>query len=432
MHRIGHLVARRGAGKGTFVTRALVLFTTNHPFTHTGGETTFVEPELPHLATRFDDLRAVPLYDDGAELPLPPGVTLDRTLATRWRKRRAAHYVLAPRWPGFWRELLQGLRRGGWVGAARVWRWAAVAGATWSWMLDRLSVQQPTLFYTFWRGGQTLAAVRWARAHRASLAVTRVHRYELYDEAFDPPFQPWTEVYEHLARVFVIAQHGADYLASRGIAPCRLRLARLGVVATPRRAAASADGVLRIVSCSNVVALKRVERIAEALVALATRHPDRRIEWTHFGAGPALPAVQRALQGRPANLGVTQAGHMANERVLQHYRSEPVDLLVLLSRSEGLPVSIQEALAHGIPVLATDVGGVAEAVPADADNGILLPAEPALEAVVEALERLWLASADVTAARREGAYRRWAQDFDASRTRGKLAAELAALDFDRT
>jgi glycosyltransferase involved in cell wall biosynthesis len=123
---------------------------------------------------------------------------------------------------------------------------------------------------------------------------------------------------------------------------------------------------------------------------------------------------------------------MANERVLQHYRSEPVDLLVLLSRSEGLPVSIQEALAHGIPVLATDVGGVAEAVPADADNGILLPAEPALEAVVEALERLWLASADVTAARREGAYRRWAQDFDASRTRGKLAAELAALDFDRT
>jgi len=95
-------------------------------------------------------------------------------------------------------------------------------------------------------------------------------------------------------------------------------------------------------------------------------------------------------------------------------------------------VSIQEALAHGIPVLATDVGGVAEAVPADADNGILLPAEPALEAVVEALERLWLASADVTAARREGAYRRWAQDFDASRTRGKLAAELAALDFDRT
>lgn len=411
------------------MTRALLLFSINHPFRYKGGETMFVGPELPHLARSFGRLCIVPLHDSGDALPLPPGVQLDRRLAVRWRRYAGWHALCAPLWPGFAAEMWRGWRHGGWVGAARVWRWAAVASATWAWLRATQSAAQPLLLYSYWRGGQTLAAARWAGAQPGSAAVTRVHRYELYDEAFDPPFQPWISVYGQLTRVITVAQQASDYLRERGVAPQRLLLSRLGVAAAPQRAAASADGVVRTVSCSNVIALKRVDRIAQALCELAKRHSEQLFEWTHFGAGSALPALQAVLRGAPANLHVTLPGQLLNHQVLAHYRSRPVDLFVLLSESEGLPVAIQEALAHGVPVLATAVGGVAEAVDASGDNGQLLPADAPLAAVVAALEFLLIApDAPQRAARRDAAWRRWARDFDAERNHAALAQQLAGLE----
>jgi glycosyltransferase involved in cell wall biosynthesis len=62
------------------------------------------------------------------------------------------------------------------------------------------------------------------------------------------------------------------------------------------------------------------------------------------------------------------------------------DVFVLSSRSEGFPVSVLEAMAAGLPVVATDVGGVGEAVE-DGETGFLIPAADS-EALAAALERL--------------------------------------------
>lgn len=411
-----------------------VLFTTNFPFVHTGGEVMFVAPELSHLVRRFGRVRVVPLHDRGDMLPLPPGVEVDRSLARSWRSRTVLHQAAAWCWPGLWAELKRAAREGGWVGVARAWRWAAVAQATWRWAAAALPAESlhPQLLYTYWRGGQTLAMLRWARepARRACAVVTRVHGYELYRDRFSPPFQPWEQAYGQLDAVLAISDHGVRYLRALGVPPARVRLARLGVPQAPLAPASPEPRLRRIVSCSAVSVLKRVDLVAQALCLLAQRHPDWTLAWQHFGDGPQMGHVKALLARAPANLQATLHGQRPHAEVLRRYAQEPIDLFVLLSRHEGLPVSVQEALAAGIPVLATDVGGTAEAVggPEGADNGLLLPADPEPAEVVRALETLLVDTAEARGlARRRAARARWAADFDADRNHAATAQMLHTL-----
>ena len=85
------------------------------------------------------------------------------------------------------------------------------------------------------------------------------------------------------------------------------------------------------------------------------------------------------------------------------------DGFVLASRFEGLPVALMEATTAGLPVVATAVGGIPEALTGGAGELLVPPQNP--EALAEALARL----AEPEARRRLGeASRLVATRFDAS------------------
>ena len=409
------------------MTPGLILVTTNYPYTHTGGEVMFVGPEIPCLVEAFGTLRVVPLHARGERLEIPAGVEVDTTLSAALAARRWRDYLLAPAWPGFGAELARALQQGGWVGCARVWRWAAAAQATYRWARAGSAEPGPRLYYTYWRSGSTLALARLAGERPRTAAVTRVHGHDLYAERYAPPFQPWhPALYQELASTVTISQHGHDYLRNAGVPAARLRLSRLGIGAADAATHAPDASAVRIVSCSSVDANKRVTWIAEALIGLARRHPAQAIRWIHFGAGPELARVRKVLQQAPANLQPQLPGRVPHAVVVDHYAAEPVDAFVLLSASEGLPMSLQEAARAGLPIVATDVGGVAELV--GDDNGALVPAGASTGDVVAALERvLWPADPADREGRRAASRRRWADDFDARRNHRRLATHLRSL-----
>jgi len=188
----------------------------------------------------------------------------------------------------------------------------------------------------------------------------------------------------------------------------------------PRRARAAGEGAHLIVTRN----LEPVYDVAGALRALALvlqRLPGARM--TIAGSGPErerLAGLARALgvDGR-----VTFTGRLDNERIAELYRD--ADVFINPSLVDNMPISVLEAMASGVPVVSTNVGGV----PFIAEHGrtaLLVPPRDA-EAMARALLELL---ADPGAAQRlAGAARESVQQYSWRRVRGTLLGlyqELAA------
>ena len=82
---------------------------------------------------------------------------------------------------------------------------------------------------------------------------------------------------------------------------------------------------------------------------------------------------------------------MPHNEVIDYYQSHYIDLYLLTSSSEGLPIAIMEALSFGTPVIATDVGGIKEMIVPDPKTPFcrLLPKDITGEDIADAI-RQWI------------------------------------------
>jgi glycosyltransferase involved in cell wall biosynthesis len=134
----------------------------------------------------------------------------------------------------------------------------------------------------------------------------------------------------------------------------------------------------RLIAVGRLKAPKDFVTLIRALAALAGEEFEALI----VGDGPDRDAVEAEIR----NLGLENRVRLAGERDDVPELLASSDVFVLSSRSEGLPVSVLEAMAGELPVVASDVGGVAELV-VDGETGLLVP--PGDEAALgQALGRL--------------------------------------------
>jgi len=99
--------------------------------------------------------------------------------------------------------------------------------------------------------------------------------------------------------------------------------------------------------------------------------------------------LRQELQGQVEALGLSDRvvflGHLPHLELLDLYSQGKIALVVLPSLHEGIPVSLIEAMAYGVPVISTIVGGTPELLEEGA--GLLVPPEDPL-ALADAIERL--------------------------------------------
>jgi glycosyltransferase involved in cell wall biosynthesis len=127
--------------------------------------------------------------------------------------------------------------------------------------------------------------------------------------------------------------------------------------------------------------LKAPKDFPTLIRALGDLRPDS-FEAVIVGDGPDRPRLEEEIE----TLGLTGPVRLAGERRDVPELLAAADVFVLPSVSEGLPVSVLEAMAAGLPVVASRVGGVPEQV-SDGQTGLLVePGDP--NALAAALARL--------------------------------------------
>jgi glycosyltransferase involved in cell wall biosynthesis len=119
---------------------------------------------------------------------------------------------------------------------------------------------------------------------------------------------------------------------------------------------------------SRFVPIKNVALFVDAMALVHRERPD--IRAVIVGDGP----LDAALKQRAAALGLARvvvfAGYVPQDELPRWYRA--ADLFVLPSNFDNSPNVVLEAMASGLPVVATDVGGVSEFVETPA-GGVLVP-----------------------------------------------------------
>lgn len=175
-----------------------------------------------------------------------------------------------------------------------------------------------------------------------------------------------------------IASDGKVVAIANGIDPDRFNVPP-EVRRDTRTLLSGSDGPL-IVTVARLVWFKGLDTLIDAVPALLARHPRARI--AIVGDGP----LREILEARADALGLADRIVFLGERRDVPEILAAADIFVLPSVSEGMPISILEAMAASRPVVATRVGGVPDLVSED-ETGIVVPARDP-EALSAALIRL--------------------------------------------
>jgi len=221
-----------------------------------------------------------------------------------------------------------------------------------------------------------------ALKHRRSLAEIRgatVVTCHGSDVRFEGLGKDWVEegfadVFSWVDRIHCVSEELAEHCVRLGARPDQLYVAPVGVdlrTFTQHRRTQRPDGLaLRLVSIGRLDWVKGYEYALHAVRIL--RDAGVRVSYTIVGIDEGAEAsVRLAMRDFGLDDIVSLTGHLTPSGVRDALAGS--DVFVLSSVSEGSSIATMEAMAMGLPVVVTDVGGTRDIVQ-DGTHGFLVPA----------------------------------------------------------
>ena len=216
--------------------------------------------------------------------------------------------------------------------------------------------------------------------------VTTFHGYDLREAPSDP--RRYARLVRRCDCVHSISSYNHRGLEAIGFDPARIVEHPPGV--DVRRFAPAAPrppgGRVEVLSVARLVPEKGLDHALRAFAEVRRTRPDLRFRYRVVGGGP----LELSLRSLAASLRLDDAVELLGSRDREFVRQRlgEADLFLLPSVAEALSVSTMEAMATGLPVIATDVGAVGDLV--DERTGRLVPAGDTA-ALASALTGLMLA-----------------------------------------
>lgn len=178
-------------------------------------------------------------------------------------------------------------------------------------------------------------------------------------------------LYRRWPLVIAVSDKIRDILQANGVKPERLRVIPNGIpigdYSTDMRGAASAVRPLQVL---NVARLTQQKAQGDLITAAALVRRERSdVKFTLVGDGELRGQLARQIESESLGDCVELTGFRADvTRVLQ-----AADVFALPSHDEGMPISLLEAVAAGVPVIATAVGDVPKLIRHE-DTGLIVAA----------------------------------------------------------
>jgi glycosyltransferase involved in cell wall biosynthesis len=176
--------------------------------------------------------------------------------------------------------------------------------------------------------------------------------------------------------VFSVSEELKRHMVAEGFSEPRVQVIYNGIAISSRvtpeeRAVVRAElgfpaDALVVGSVARLDPVKNLSLLLQAHASLLTSHPHMRVALV--GSGPEQPALEAEARRLGTSRQVLFAGYRSDARRLM----SAFDVYVNCSNYEGVSLTILEAMAAGLPVVATRVGGNPEVV-IDRETGIVVP-----------------------------------------------------------